>query len=83
MPKFRKKPVVVEAQQFCHENTWPFAGDAQYRFGREDYQFAVYDTLHDTWVNFEDGDYIIRGIQGEFYPCKADVFEATYAPVEE
>ena len=29
------------------------------------------------------GDYIIRGVQGEFYPCKPDIFEATYEPVEE
>lgn len=29
------------------------------------------------------GDWIIRGVQGEFYPCKPDIFEATYEPVEE
>lgn len=30
-----------------------------------------------------EGDYVIRGVQGEFYPCKPDIFEATYEPVEE
>ncbi|KPI24604.1 hypothetical protein OV320_7809 [Actinobacteria bacterium OV320] len=40
--------------------------------------FFVYDRLHDTWVKFEYGDYIICGVQGEFYPCKRDVFESTY-----
>ncbi|MFD3517719.1 hypothetical protein [Streptomyces sp. NPDC058657] len=47
--------------------------------GRE---FRVYDRLHDTWVRFEYGDWIIRGVQGEFYPCKPDVFEATYEPTK-
>ncbi|WP_240801628.1 hypothetical protein [Streptomyces sp. A1136] len=44
--------------------------------------FRVYDRLHNTWVSFEYGDWIIRGVQGEFYPCKPDVFEATYEAAE-
>jgi hypothetical protein len=41
----------------------------------------VYDRLHDTWVKFDRGDYLIRGVQGEFYPCKEDVFRETYVRV--
>lgn len=33
------------------------------------------------WICASPGDYMIRGVQGEFYPCKPDIFEATYEPV--
>ena len=33
-------------------------------------------------MQVKPGDYVIRGVQGEFYPCKPDIFEATYEPVE-
>jgi hypothetical protein len=39
------------------------------------------DTLEGT-MSAQPGDFIIRGIKGEFYPCKPDIFEATYEPVE-
>ncbi|TWS25565.1 hypothetical protein FK530_22870 [Tsukamurella conjunctivitidis] len=39
---------------------------------------VVYDRLHGTWVNVRKGDWIIRGVEGEFYPCREDVFAATY-----
>ncbi|SEI45132.1 hypothetical protein SAMN04487917_101363 [Arthrobacter sp. yr096] len=45
-----------------------------------DVSALVWDKLHDTWVGVKDGQWIIRGIQGEFYPCDADVFAATYDP---
>jgi hypothetical protein len=38
----------------------------------------VFDRLHDTWIPLEENDWIIQGPQGEFYPIKNDVFEATY-----
>lgn len=41
----------------------------------------VFDDLHSTWVLVYTGDYIIRGVQGEFYPIRPDVFAATYEPV--
>ncbi len=45
--------------------------------------YAVFDRLHDTWVRFEPGDWILRGIQGEYYPCKKDIFEETYEVFDE
>lgn len=77
MPKFRKKPVVVEAVQvWANNETWP----ATVRYDENQGGFAVFDNLHDTWVHFESGDWIITGVQGETYPCKPDIFAATYEP---
>lgn len=88
MPKFRKRPVVIEAVQFDGSNLGEiqaFVGgvaemldDAQ-AWGRE--IAHVYDRLHDTWVRFGVADWIIRGVQGEYYPCVAGVFAETYEPV--
>lgn len=62
MPKFRKKPVIIEAVQA------KFKTDIH--------------TLEGT-MTAEPGDWIITGVQGEQYPCKPDIFEATYERVEE
>lgn len=42
----------------------------------------VWDTLHDTWVGVKEGHWIIKGIQGEFYPCDPEVFAETYAEAD-
>jgi hypothetical protein len=82
MPKFRKKPVVVDAW----DTTVEFPTEARTRLAEiaerpgVHSSYEVYDELHDTWVKFEKGDWVIRGVRGEFYPCKRDVFEATYEP---
>lgn len=94
MPRFRKKPVEVDAVQWTGTNAQEvnlFArGGAGFdvlsdedRGNCNDPQATamVYDVLHSTWVLVRTGDYIIRGIQGELYPCRTDVFEATYEPV--
>jgi hypothetical protein len=41
----------------------------------------VFDVLHSTWVGVKNGQWVIRGVQGEFYPCDPDVFAATYEGV--
>lgn len=85
MPLYRKKPVEVEALQWT-ENTVVSEMDrftnGLVKLDDVAQKFCVYDRLHDTWVQFEYGDWIIRGIQGEFYPCKNDVFAETYEIVE-
>lgn len=92
MPKFRKKPVVVEAVQWTGRNATEvneFAAshfavlDESDRVNSDDPDATaqVYDALHSTWVLVYDGDWIIRGIQGEHYPCRAAVFTETYEAV--
>lgn len=86
--KYRKKPVVIEAAR--HESTsYAVAEDiAVWCGGRvEKYEDAhgsaiVIPTLEGT-MRADLGDYIIRGVAGEFYPCKAEIFEQTYERVEE
>lgn len=92
MGRFRKKPVVVEARQWTGENfddlfAWgsPDGGVATAAIvwsggGGDPTKLAV-ATLEGTMVATV-GDWIIRGIKGEFYPCKPDIFEATYEAVE-
>lgn len=82
MPFFRKKPVVIEALQFTganHQEIVTFIDDEEY--------CAVIEG--DIWLYTLEGDlvvvpndWVIRGIAGEIYPCKPDIFEQTYDPVE-
>jgi hypothetical protein len=79
MPKFRKKPVVIEAVQFFRLGDHPAVeADSTSPTG-----FAIH-TLENTKVKYEvtPGDWIITGVQGEHYACKPDIFEATYEPAE-
>lgn len=92
--RFRKRPVEVEAIQWTGDN-YPavnhFAAshfavlDEQDRANCDDPEATaqVFDVLHSTWILVYTGDWIIRGIQGEHYPCRADVFETTYEPVKD
>jgi hypothetical protein len=80
MPKYRKKPVVIEAIQFTGnfvEIEGFVGGDAEFRNGE-----LVIATLEGT-MHASPLDWIIKGIQGEFYPCKPDIFAATYEPVRD
>ena len=81
MQKYRKKPVVIEALQYdpsrkgMYEELEAIDGvDVQIDRG---YEAAVITTLEGK-LTAEPGDYIIRGVQGEVYPCKPDIFEQTY-----
>jgi len=86
--RFRKKPVVIEAVQFfTSKEPWPDGVEPsvlQRNLPRDrDYWPAgspVIETLEGTML-VRDGDYIITGIKGERYPCKPDIFEATYDKV--
>jgi hypothetical protein len=82
--KYRKKPVVIEAEQFSGENN-PFGviehHQCTYRMcplcGGDDEPHAYIKTLEGGHIVTE-GDFVIKGIMGEFYPCKPDIFEKTY-----
>ena len=76
MAKYRKKPVVIEAVQWDGK-----AFDGAFPGDIGDVTFAgrtlLIATLEGT-MTASPGDYIIRGVQGELYPCKPAIFEATY-----
>lgn len=85
---FRKKPVVIEAVRFDHTNGVFVAG---WCGGRWDVEAKPSDpTDVAQWITIptleglmraDVGDWIIRGVAGEFYPCRSDIFEATYERV--
>jgi hypothetical protein len=84
--RFRKRPVVIEAMRYTLESrdaviAWSGAtGTAIDDDGAEyDLQNIRIPTLEGT-MQADLGDWIIRGVAGEFYPCKPDIFEATYEP---
>ena len=84
MAKFRKKPVVIEAIQIVRENLIDISqlsGDvAVVNWGTTMPTFVTIKTREGI-MNGSWGDWIIKGIAGEFYPCKPDIFEATYEKV--
>ena len=79
--KFRKKPVVIEAMQYTGRNAtdiglWAGVGEWSDDFlGR----VLTISTLEGE-MTADIGDWIIRGVKGEIYPCKPDIFDATYEP---
>ena len=78
--KFRKKPVVIDAVQYKKGMKHPAIKTAyDYQDGNKPCGVGI-NTL-EGFMSVEPGDWIIKGIKGEFYPCKPDIFEATYEPV--
>jgi hypothetical protein len=86
--KFRKKPVVIEAFMFGAdvEPDWFKQSGVEYIYWHDDDRQppsgAKIDTLEGVMTAYV-GDWIIKGIKGELYPCKADIFEATYEPYQD
>ncbi|MFJ3084492.1 hypothetical protein ACIPJG_32710 [Streptomyces halstedii] len=85
MPYFRKKPVEIEAVQLTRETfraAVRFVPLEQFSEAAEDERgvFLTIRTLEGV-MRADEGDWIIKGVQGEFYPCKPDIFEATYEAV--
>jgi hypothetical protein len=80
MAKYRKKPVVIEAVKWTGKNKEDicrFTEDKCY------FQEGMFIKTLEGDMFAHVGDYIIKGVQGEFYPCKPDIFEETYEIVEE
>lgn len=91
MPKFRKKPVVIEAVQFNvgreHKVKLPdgvivtkFSPGAD-NFNYLGFEFGI-ETLEGVMA-VKNLDWIITGVKGERYPCKPDIFAETYEPIED
>lgn len=97
--KYRKKPVVVDVIRWTGKNVMEiidFAGEdfRNFAFRTEYYPKKILDMANDGRLDMfietlegemkaSIGDYIIRGVDGEYYPCKPDIFEKTYERVEE
>ena len=83
MPKFRKKPVVIEARQYIGDAgeaiDWISQGHGE-AYANAEGLFIV--TLEGV-MEVSHGDWVIKGVQGEFYPCKPDIFEQTYEQIEQ
>lgn len=94
MAKYRKKPVVIEAyhvesSEFCINGDLPeWLTDALINTGIGNVG-SVWLDINGDWtvgtlenpMKVSIGDWIIRGVQGELYPCKPDIFEQTYEAV--
>ena len=89
MPKFRKKPVVIEAQQLLGSiddaqalQAWANSTErpVEVKSGLHGWCLAI-QTLEGEHLA-TPGDWIIKGVKGEFYPCKPDIFALTYEVVE-
>ena len=78
--KFKKKPVVIEAIQFTGENCIEiihFMGGPWQNLELNDTDWPAIHTLEGT-LTASPGDWIIKGVKGEFYPCKPEVFAEKY-----
>ena len=78
--KYRKKPVVIEAWQWLphlEEHPAPaWLAESHHWFDNKNLMIG---TLEGT-MRADPGDWIIKGVKGEIYPCKPDIFAATYEP---
>lgn len=80
--KYRKKPVVVEAVKYDKSHigkVLDFCNELKYNPHNNEYYVQTLEGA----MKVSDGDYIIKGVKGEFYPCREDIFLQTYEEVEE
>ena len=94
MAKYRKKPVVIEAIQYTGNNIVEIIKFIQegangnkskylrYNAKKGEYFIPTLEGKYNVYNKLTEGDYIIKGVNGEFYPCKPDIFEMTYEKVE-
>lgn len=78
--RYRKKPVEIEAVQLDPQNAFTVSDEVGGELEMTDYgtPTALLIPTLEGIMRAEIGDYIIRGVEGEFYPCRADIFEQTY-----
>ncbi|KKL69750.1 hypothetical protein LCGC14_2111770 [marine sediment metagenome] len=95
MAKYRKKPVVIDAERFFPDKKpWPLGvfESGKYCTTRKNGSWCALHKLNHLIPIFRvmtlegslvvtSGDWIITGVKGKFYPCKPDIFEMTYEPV--
>lgn len=93
--KYKKNPIVIEAMKFEYppsEEFFNWIGDNLGSYYKQRYPWAIAEAEILTLEDGKDkkvkhiateGDWIIKGIKGEFYPCKPDIFEKTYEEVKD
>lgn len=77
---YRKRPIVVEAVRY-DGSPGSAAFLVEWSRGKVNADVAMSVTTLEGEMRFTEGDYVIRGVEGEFYPCKRSVFEASYEEV--
>lgn len=96
MTLYKKKPVTIEAVQYLENDPLPaleFLGLGNINVPKLENTTAIYKKNDGVWsldiktlegvMTVSNKDYIIKGVRGEFYPCKPDIFEETYEEVVE
>ncbi len=84
--KYKKRPIMVEAVQWTDDNIdeiFDFCTAAYLDADNPRNEVELHIRTREGSLVANDGDYIIKGIQGEYYPCKPDIFEQTYEPVKD
>ena len=83
--KYRMDNIVIDAVQWTGRNlpemTKFFGCGCKYDYKREEKELIIHTLEGDMTAVVND--YIIKGVQGEFYPCKPDIFVETYEKVED
>lgn len=92
--RFKTKPVEIDAIRFTFESGDDIKeftlnsqdGTTCFNWGYgdspdDDLWGQVYDVLHDTWINVYPGQWVIKGLKGEFYPCDNETLHAKYEAV--
>jgi hypothetical protein len=80
--KFRKRPVVIEAFRYQHDQVpdwWASAAGIMIDVRTGSAFIPTLEGTHEA----RPGDWIIQGVKGELYPCKPDIFEMTYEPASD
>jgi hypothetical protein len=83
MEKYRKKPVVIEATQLINNefrslDDIPLSDCKNWKVGYDEQGFFVAIPTLEGEMKARNNDWIIKGVNGEYYPCKPDIFEKTY-----
>ncbi len=83
MGKYRKKPIVIEAFQWMMDEVPNWWRDKSDEFTINVRSGSVFIPTLEGTHETKPGDFIIKGVRGELYPCKPDIFEMTYEEVNE
>lgn len=82
MAKFRKKPIVIEAVRWTGRNKKTISKFLKCKHEFWEIAQTIDITTLEGIVTASSGDWVIKGVKGEFYPCKPDIFEQTYELVK-